>query len=61
MPDRLPVFSAHELPRVEAALASQVNELDQLKDHLSGTQNSLDVDTLVHIQKTTLQQEAQPH
>jgi hypothetical protein len=28
VPDSLPVLSAHELPRVEAALASEVNELD---------------------------------
>jgi hypothetical protein len=59
--DSLPVLLAHELPRVEAAHASEVNELDHLKDHLAVAQKSLDVDTLVHIQKTTLQQEAQPH
>jgi hypothetical protein len=39
----------------------EVNELDQLKDRLAVAQKSLDVDTLVHILKTTLQQEAQPH
>jgi hypothetical protein len=61
VPDSLPVLSAHDLPRVEGALASEVNELDQLKDHLAVAKKSLDVDTLVHIQKTTLQQEAQPH
>jgi hypothetical protein len=61
VPDSLPVLSAHEIPRVEAALAMEVNELDRLKDHLAVAQKSLDVDTLVHIQKTTLQQEAQPH
>jgi hypothetical protein len=54
VPDRLPVLSAHEFPRVEAALASEVNELDQLKDHLAVAQNYVDVNTLVHIQKTTL-------
>jgi hypothetical protein len=59
--DSLPVLSAHELPRIEAALAMKVNELDRLKDHLAVAQKSLDVDTLVHVQKTTLQQEAQPH
>jgi hypothetical protein len=61
VPDSLPALSVHELPRIEAALASEVNELDQLKDHLAVAQSSLDVDTLVHIQKTTLQEEAQPH
>jgi hypothetical protein len=39
----------------------EVNELDQLKGRLAVAQNSLNVDNLVHIQKTTLQQEAQPH
>jgi hypothetical protein len=61
VPESLPVLSAHEFPHVEAAHAMEVNELDQLKDCLAVAQKSLDVDTLVHIQKTTLQQEAQPH
>jgi hypothetical protein len=51
----------HVLLRVETALASEVNELNQLNDHLAIEQTSLDVDTLVHIEKTTLQQEARPH
>jgi hypothetical protein len=61
VPDSFPIVSRHELPRVEAALASEVNELDQLKDRLAVAQKSLDVNTLAHIQKTTLQQEARPH
>jgi hypothetical protein len=61
VPDSFPIVSRHEHPRVEAALASEVNELDQLRDRLAVAQKSLDVDTLVHIQKTTFQQEAQPH
>jgi hypothetical protein len=61
VPGSLPVLSAHEFPHSEAAHAMEVNELDQLKDRLAQVQKSLDVDTLVHIQKTTLQQEAQPH
>jgi hypothetical protein len=55
--DSFPILSRHEIPRVEAALASEVNELDQLKDHLAVAHKSLDVDTLVHIQKTTLHKE----
>jgi hypothetical protein len=39
----------------------EVDEMDQLKDHLAVAQKSLDVDTPVHIQKTTLKLEAQPH
>jgi hypothetical protein len=35
VPDSLSVLSAHELSLVEAALTSEVNELDQLKDHLA--------------------------
>jgi hypothetical protein len=50
VPDSFPILSRHELPRVEAAFASEVNELDQLKDHLVVAQKSLDVDTLVHIE-----------
>ena len=61
MPDNFPILSRHELPRVEAALTSEVNQLDQLKDRLATAQKSLDVDTLAHIQKTTLPQEARPH
>jgi hypothetical protein len=61
VPESLPVLSAHEFPHVEAAHAMEVNELDQLKDRLAQVQKSLDVDTLVHIQKSTLQKEAQPH
>jgi hypothetical protein len=49
-------LSRHELLRVEAALTSEANELDQLKDRLATAQKSLDVD----IQKTTLQQETRP-
>jgi hypothetical protein len=48
-------LSRHELPRIEAALTLEVNELEQLKDRLATAQKSLDVDTLMHIQKTTLQ------
>jgi hypothetical protein len=61
VPDSFPILSRHQLPRVEAALTSEVNEVDQLKGRLATAQKSLDVDTLVHIQKTTLQQETLPH
>jgi hypothetical protein len=53
VPDGFPILSRQELPRVEAALTSEVDELDRLKDRLTAAQKSLDVDTLVHIQKTT--------
>jgi hypothetical protein len=52
VPDSLPILAKHELPRVDEALASGVNDLDQLKDRLETQQKLLDVDTLVHIQKT---------
>ena len=61
MPENFPILSRHELPRVEAALTSEVNELDQLKDRLATAQKSLDVNTLVYIQKTTFLQETLPH
>jgi len=61
VPEDFPILSRHELPRVEAALTAEVNELDQLKDRLATVQKSLDVDTLVHIQKTTYPQETLPH
>jgi hypothetical protein len=57
VPDDFPISSRHKLPRIEAALIADVNELDQQKDHLSTAQKSLDVDILVHIQKTTFPQE----
>ena len=60
VPDWSPILSRHELPRVEAALTSEVNELDQLKDRLAAAQKSLDVDTLVYIQKATPQRETLP-
>jgi hypothetical protein len=56
-----PILSRHELPCVEAALTSEVNELDQLKDRLATAQKYFDVNTLMHIQKTTLQRETRPH
>jgi len=34
----LPILTRHELPRVEAALTAEVNELDQLKDRLETSQ-----------------------
>jgi hypothetical protein len=61
VPNTFPILSRHDLSHVEAALTSEVNELDQLKDRLATAQKSLDVDTLVHIQKSTLQQETLPH
>jgi hypothetical protein len=66
VPDRLPVYqlpvlSARELTRFDAPLTSEVNEIDQPKDHLTVSQRSLDVDTMPHIQKITRQQEAEPH
>jgi len=57
VPDSSPILSKHVPPRVEAALTSEVNELDQLKDRLETAQKTLDVDTLVHMQKATPQQE----
>jgi len=51
MPDSSPILSRHELPHVEAALTSEVNELNQLKDRLAAAQKSLDVDTLVHTRR----------
>ena len=61
VPDNFPILLRHELPRVEAALTPEVNDLDQLKDRLATAQKSLDVDTLVHIQKTTFPQGTLPH
>jgi len=61
VPDSSPILLKHELPRVEAALTPGVNDLDQLKDRLETAQKSLDVDTLVHIQEATPQQETPPH
>jgi hypothetical protein len=48
VPDSFPIVSRHDLPLVEALLASEVNELDQLKDRLAVAQKSLDVDTGSH-------------
>jgi hypothetical protein len=59
--DSLPVLSTHELPRVVAALTSEVDTLDQLKDRLAVAHTSLDVDTLLHIQKATFPQDTRPH
>jgi hypothetical protein len=53
VPEDFPILSRHELLRVEAALTAEVNEVDQLKDRLVTAQKSLDVDTLIHIRKTT--------
>jgi len=61
VPEDFPILSRHELPRVEAALTAEVNKLDQLQDRLATAQKSLDVDTLIHIQKTTFSQETLPH
>ena len=61
VPDSSPILSRHELPCVEAALTSEVNELYQLKDCLAAVQKSLDVDTLVHIQKAILKRETLPY
>jgi hypothetical protein len=61
VPDSLPVLSVHELPRVVAALTSEVVTLDQLKDRIAVAQKSLDVDTLVHIHKATFPQETRQH
>ena len=47
--------------RVEEALAPGVNDLDQLKDRLEAEQKLLDLETLVHIQKTTPHRETPPH
>jgi hypothetical protein len=60
VPDSSQILSRHELPHVEAALTSEVNELNQLKDRLAAAQKSLDVDTGAH-QKTTFQRETLPH
>ena len=60
VPDSSSILSRHELPRVEAALTSEVNELDQLKGHLAEAQKSFDVHTGAY-QKTTLQRETLPH
>jgi hypothetical protein len=61
VPYSLPVLSAHELRRVVAALTSEVDTKDQLKDRLAVVQKSLDVDTVVHTQKATFPQETRPH
>ena len=53
VPDSSPIMAKHELPRVEEALAPEVNDLDQLKDRLEAEQKLLDVGTLVHIEQTT--------
>jgi hypothetical protein len=50
VPDTFPVLSANELLRVESALASEVNELDHLRDCLAVARKSLGVDILVHIE-----------
>jgi hypothetical protein len=60
VPDISPVLAKHELPRVEEALASGVNDLDLVEDRLESQQKWLDVDTLVHIQKTAPRRETSP-
>jgi len=60
VPDRSPILAKHELPRVEEALAPGVKDLDQLKYRLETQQKLLDVETLVHIQKTAPHRETSP-
>ena len=45
---------------MEEALASGVNDLDLVEDRLESQQKWLDVDTLVHIQKTAPRRETSP-
>jgi len=61
VPENFSILSRHELPRIEAVLTPEVNDQDQLKDCLATAHKSLDVDTLVHIQKTTFPQGTLPH
>jgi hypothetical protein len=61
VPDHPPILAKHELPRVEEALVSGVNDLDQLKDRLETQQKWLDVDTLVHVQKSAPRHETSPN
>jgi len=46
---------------VSKSHSQQVNELDQLKDRFATAQKSLDVNTLIYIQRTTFPQETLPH
>ena len=41
--------------------SAEVNERDQLKDRLATAQKPLDIDSLVHMQKTTFPQGTLPH
>jgi hypothetical protein len=56
LPNLTSILAAHEVPQIEEPVQANTKELD-IKSRLATPLRSLDVDTLLHIRQTAVQQE----
>jgi hypothetical protein len=61
MPDESPDLTVLEMPHIKSALPTSIAEMDNIKSQVGATRQSLDVDTLFHVRRISLQQEKQTH
>jgi hypothetical protein len=61
MPDQSPELTALEMPHIKAAVPASIAEMDNIKSRVDASRQSLDVGTLFHVCRVSLQQEKQTH
>ena len=61
IPDISAMLAIQEAPRIEEALPAATKELDDIKTRLSSSRQEFDVDTLMHIRRTSLRRDKQQH
>ena len=57
LPEKLAIVAKHELPQILKAAPPEIQELVNIRARLATAHHSYDVDTLFHVQKTTLRAE----
>jgi len=55
------MLAIQEAPRIEEAFPTATKELDNIKTHLATQPRETDMDTLLHVRRTSLQHDEQQH
>jgi len=57
LPDKVPITTDHEVHQLQDIIPSDAKKLDNLTSQITARRKTFDVDSLIHIHKTSLQQE----
>jgi len=62
LPDKVPIITDHEVQQLEdMALTTEFQKIDELNSRITTHQQTLDLDTLLHLHHASQMQRVQPH